>query len=425
MTSSMILALLITLFMIFLIMFDKLPFGAPPLVACLLMVLFGVTDIKTAFGGFSNSTTIMLASFMVIIAALQKTSLIGSFRRAILRLAERGGYRAYVMLFLIVMLACSLFGTGSTAFYVMTLGILSTIQYSDQLPRGKVIAAAGFACNHPLIPINVALQYGLVLAVLKSAGSSITDVNFPKFCLVNFILSLSYIAWALVGYKVLPSQNVEAEEEGGHSLAADYNLSKGKEYVTYAAFIIAVIGMVLQSMVGDRAYMIPGLAAAILLAMGVLNFDEVRNNMGAPIILMTAGVIGVADALGSTGLTALIGETVSQKLGTGVSPFVLIFTFCMLTSILATLTGSNIGTVSVFAPIAISTCISLGLDPTAAAAAIVISGWNGHFLPVDGMPAMVMGIGRYKLTEFWKYTIPMYFIRLTALTAGALLMFPM
>jgi len=90
MTSSMILALLITLFMIFLIMFDKLPFGAPPLVACLLMVLFGVTDIKTAFGGFSNSTTIMLASFMVIIAALQKTSLIGSFRRAILRLAERG-----------------------------------------------------------------------------------------------------------------------------------------------------------------------------------------------------------------------------------------------------------------------------------------------------------------------------------------------
>lgn len=41
------------------------------------------------------------------------------------------------------------------------------------------------------------------------------------------------------------------------------------------------------------------------------------------------------------------------------------------------------------------------------------------------MPAMVMGVGNYKLTEFWKFTIPMYFIRLLALTAGALLMFPM
>lgn len=425
MTSSMIIALLITLFMIVLIMSDKLPFGAPPLIACLLMVLCGVTDIKTAFGGFSNSTTIMLASFMVIIAALQKTSLIGSFRRAILRLAEKGGFRAYVMLFLIVMLACSLFGTGSTAFYVMTLGILSTIQYSDELPRGKVIAAAGFACNHPLIPINVALQYGLVLAVLQSAGSNIIDVNFPKFSVVNFILSLSYIAWALIGYKVLPNKNVEVEGEQGQTIVTDYNLPKGKEYATYAAFIIAVIGMVLQSKVGDRAYMIPGLAAAFVLAIGVLNFDEVRNNLGAPIILMTAGVIGVADALGSTGLTALIGETVAKGLGNDVNPFVLVFAFCILTSVLATLTGSTIGTVSVFAPMAITTCMSLGLDPTAAAIAIVISGWNGHFLPIDGLPAMVMGIGKYKLTEFWKYTIPMYLIRLLALTAGAILLFPM
>ena len=85
----------------------------------------------------------------------------------------------------------------------------------------------------------------------------------------------------------------------------------------------------------------------------------------------------------------------------------------------------HLNTVYVFAPMAIAACMSLGLNPTAAAAAIVISGWNGHFLPIDGMPAMVMGIGKYKLIEFWKYTIPMYFIRLLALTAGALLLFPM
>jgi di/tricarboxylate transporter len=112
-------------------------------------------------------------------------------------------------------------------------------------------------------------------------------------------------------------------------------------------------------------------------------------------------------------------------LGTNINPFILVFTFCILTSVLATLTGSTLGTVYVFAPLAISTCLSLGLNPTAAAAAIVVSGWNGHFLPIDGMPAMIMGLGNYKLTEFWKFTVPMYFIRLLALTAGALLMFPM
>jgi di/tricarboxylate transporter len=426
MTTSMIIALAITVFMIILIMTDKLPFGAPPLLACLLMVLFGITDIKTAFGGFSNATIIMLASFMAIVAALEKTSLIGNFRKTILNMANHGGFKAYVLLFIIVMLASSIFGTGSTAFYVLTLGILSTIQYSDKLPRGKVIAAAGFACNHPLIPINVTLQYGIVIAVLEAAGSTIVKVNLAKFSIVNLILSLAYVAWALIGYKVLPNKNVEDTELGdGKDKEIVYDLPKWKEYATYAAFAAAVVGMIMQSKFGDAAYMIPGLAAGFVLVIGVLNFNEVRNNIGAPIILMSAGVIGVADALGGTGLTKLVGTSVAGMLGANVNPFVLIFVFCILTSLLATLTGSTIGTVYVFAPMAIATCMSLGLNPTAAAAAIVISGWNGHFLPIDGLPAMVMGIGKYKLTEFWKYTVPMYFIRLLALTIGAVLIFPM
>lgn len=426
MTVPMIIALAITLLMVILIMIDKLPFGAPPLLACLLMVLCGVTNIKTAFGGFSNATIIMLASFMAIVAALEKTNLIGAFRRTILKMANHGGYKAYVLLFIIVMLASSIFGTGSTAFYVLTLGILSTIQYTDKLPRGKVIAAAGFACNHPLIPVNVTLQYGIVIAVLEAAGSAVVKVNLAKFSILNLMLSLAYIAWALIGYKVLPNKNVEdTENVDGKAQEIVYDLPKWKEYTTYAAFAAAVVGMILQSKFGDAAYMIPGLAAGLVLVIGVLDFNEVRNNIGAPIILMSAGVIGVADALGGTGLTALVGHTVAGMLGTNVNPYVLIFVFCMLTSVLATLTGSTIGTVYVFAPMAIATCMSLHLNPTAAAAAIVISGWNGHFLPIDGMPAMVMGIGKYKLTEFWKYTVPMYFIRLLALTVAAVVIFPM
>ena len=41
------------------------------------------------------------------------------------------------------------------------------------------------------------------------------------------------------------------------------------------------------------------------------------------------------------------------------------------------------------------------------------------------MPAMIMGAGNYNLKEFWKFTIPQYFIRLLVLTGGALLLFPM
>lgn len=425
MTPQMIIALAITVFMVILIMMDKLPFGAPPLLACLLLVIFGIADIKAAFAGFSNATIVMLAEFMAIIAALQKTSFIVTFKTTMFNMANKGGFKAYVLMILIVMLGCSLFGTGSTAYYVLTIGLLSTLPYSKKLPPSKVIMTAGFAANHPLIPFNTALQYGIVLAVLNSAGV-VAQVPVAKFAVVNFALSLGFLINCLIQYKMLPDHPIsEATDEVKAQGTAVSTLPKWKEQVTYVAFVAAVIGMILQSTLGDAGYAIPGLSVAVLLVIGVMDFKEIRDAISAPIILMSAGVIGVADALGSTGLTDLVGSTVAGMLGASINPFIMILVFCILTSVLATMTGSTIGTVYVFAPLAIATCTNLGLDPTAAACAIVVSGWCGHFLPIDGMPAMVMGVGNYKISEFWKFTIPQYFIRLIALTAGSLFMFPM
>ena len=424
MTVPMIIALLVTAFMVWLIMTDKVPFGAAPLIACALMVLFGVTDIATAFRGFSNSSIVMLASFMVIIAALQKTRFIAAFKRAILRMASKGGYKAYVLIILVVMLGTSCFGTGSTAYYVMILGLLSTIPSTQALPRSKFLMPAGFACNHPLIPVNTALQYGYVIAVLEAGGAAMS-VSLPKFAIVNLCLSLGFLIWCLVAYKFMPVKDVPATTEAAAEAAEEAEaLPAWQEYVIYGCFVAAIIGMVAQSYIGDQGYAVVATAVCVLLLTKIMNFKEICSNLGAPIILMSAGVIGVAEALGVTGLTNLVGETVAGMLGSNINPFILVFVFCVLTSVLATLTGSTIGTVLVFAPMAVATCVSLGWDPTAAASAIVVSGWCGHFLPIDGLPAMCMGLGNYTMKEFWKFTIPQYFIRLLALTAGALLLFP-
>ena len=423
MTTQMIIALAITALMVVLIMMDKLPFGAPPLLACLLLVIFGIADIKAAFGGFSNATIVMLAEFMAIIAALQKTSFIANFKKTMFKIANQGGIKAYMLMILIVMLGCSLFGTGSTAYYVMVIGFLSTLPYTKKLPPSKVVMTAGFAANHPLIPFNTALQYGIVIAVLNSAGVA-ANIPVSKFAIVNLFLSLGFLLNCVIQYKFLPDHPIAASTDAAVTEDAAPSLPKWKEQVTYFVFILAVVGMLLQSKIGDAGYAIAGISVGVILVTGVMDFKEIRDSISAPIILMSAGVIGVADALGSTGLTDLVGSTVANMLGTNVNPFVMIFVFCILTSVLATLTGSTIGTVYVFAPLAIATCTSLGLDPTAAACAIVISGWCGHFLPIDGMPAMVMGVGDYNIKEFWKFTIPQYFIRLLALTAGSLLIFP-
>jgi di/tricarboxylate transporter len=475
----MVFALAITVLMIVLIMIDRLPFGVPPLIACLLMVVFNVVPINVAFSGFANATIIMLASFMAVIAALQKTDLVSGFKRMITRLGTKGGFRAYVLIVVFVMLGCSIFGTGSTAYYVLVIGLLSTLAYNKKLPPSKVLMPAGFAANHPMLPFNVALQYGIVVAVLEAAGVR-ENIDLVRFSIVNLVLSLGFLVWCLIAYRMLPDHPITDDETGTASPsgvkepalagarttaaggsdgdgthagpatdpatpgphAAEANatslaassatatvaapmLGRRKQLATYFCFVLAIAGMISYSTIGDAGYAITGLAVAVLLITRVLDFSEIRDAISQPIIIMSAGVIGIAEALGATGLTKLVGKSVAGLLGGDVSPFLLVFAFCVLTSVLATLTGSTIGTVYVFAPLAIATCVSLGLNPAAAAVAIVISGWNGHFLPIDGLPAMVMGVGKYSLIQFWKFTIPMYFIRLLALTAGALLLFPM
>lgn len=424
MTSQMILALAITVLMIVLILIDKMPFGVPSLLACLLLIVFGVTDIKTAFSGFSNSAIIMMASFSAVMVGVEKTSLLARFKRTMLNIASKGGFKSYLLIILVVMLVCSLFGSGLTAYYVFTIGLLATFPDNRALPPSKILMPAGFAANHPLIPINVAFQYGVAVVVLESVGF-MDGVSYLRFMVVNFFFSAGFFLNCVLQYRFLPDHPIAQTAEQAPEENEESVLSKKQEIITYICFIISVISMMANSYIGEAGYAIVGISAGVLLLFGVMDFKELRNAISSPIILMSAAVVGIAETLNSVGFISLVGDAVASKLGTDINPFLLIFGFCLLTTILTTTTGSTNGTIFMLAPLAISTCAQMGLNPTAAAVAVVVAGDGGHFLPLDGMPAMIMGTGKYTLKEFWKFTVPQYFLRLLALSLGTYLMFPM
>ncbi|MGM0113917.1 hypothetical protein IGI52_004292 [Enterococcus sp. DIV0187] len=150
MTIEMILALGILVFMIVLIMSDKLAFGAPPLLACLLLVVTGLSTVQEAFAGFVNSSVIMVAGFMVVMAGLMKTSLIGRVQSTMISLVNRGGYKSYVLLLIVVMLGASLTGSGSTGYYVLILSLVSMIPYNKKNAYIKINDAVRF-CDEPSV----------------------------------------------------------------------------------------------------------------------------------------------------------------------------------------------------------------------------------------------------------------------------------
>ena len=421
MTMQMIIPLAIVIIMIVMIMSDKFSFGAPPLVACCLLVITGCSTISEAFAGFTNSNVVMIAGFMAVMAALQKTSIMAKVQNVMAKLAARGGFKAYALLLVVVMLFSSL-TSGSTGYYVMVLTIVSTIPYNKHLPNSKLLMPLGFATGRALIPVGVAFWMGLASSLLESGGYQAT-LTLPKFALMVFVMSIFFLIWSLVAYRLLPdhdiSEGANSEVQTAETKTAAPALPAWKESCTYVAFGISVIGMMFASNIGEAAYIIPALCTAFLCLIGVFNFKEVRNNVFSPLILMMAAVIGVADALAASGFTTMVGEAVAGAMGANVSPIVLTLMFCLLTSACATLTGASIGSLFIFAPIGIATCISLGIDPTGLAAAVTVSAWGGGFLPIDGLPAMILGMGKYKLSQFFKFAVPMYLIGILGLTVGA------
>lgn len=425
MTIEMFTALAILVIMIAMIMSDKFSFGAPAMVACALLVVTGISTISEAFVGFTSSNVVMLAGFLAVMAGLEKTRCMSQLKTLMGKFAAKGGFKSYVILVIIVMIGASIIGPGQSAFYVTVIGIVSTIPYSENLPNSKLIMPLGFATQRPLVPVNIAYFLGFTTSVL---GAEYT-ISAPRYSVMMAFMGVGFLIWLLIGYFVLPNHDIHDGIEIDLTALEDDDekdlLPQWKETVTYVVFGISIVGMMCSSLIGEVAYIVPAMAAGVLCLINVLTFDETIKNLFCPLIIMTACVIGVANALDSTGFTAMVGNAVAGVVGGDVSPFLLILAFCFLTSACATLTGASIGALFIFAPIGVGTCVSLGLDPTAMAAAVTVSAWGGGFLPIDGLPAMILGKGKYKMSDMFKFTIPMYFIQIIALAIGAVVAFPM
>ena len=73
---EMYIVLAITLFMMVMFIWNKVPFGVTTMTCCLLLAMFGIVDIPKAFGGFGNKIVVLIAPMLVLSAALCKTSLV-------------------------------------------------------------------------------------------------------------------------------------------------------------------------------------------------------------------------------------------------------------------------------------------------------------------------------------------------------------
>lgn len=416
MTLSMIITLAIIVLMVVVIISDKLPFGAPALIAAALLVVFNQADIATAFSGFTDKNVIMIMGFFAAMAALQKTKVIYDLQTALGKVAAKGGVAGFAMLMLVIMAVGNLIS--GTAYYVLVISIIATIPYNKKLPNSRILLPAAFASGMSgWLPNSVVFFTGLVASLVSNAGGGDVTVSIGKFCLMNVIWSAIYLVWAVIGHKLLPNHDVSGNVVEGAEQAEQKpfvaTLSNFQQTVVYVGYLAMIIAMIfLDKMPGEIGYALPVAIAGLFLCVGALSFKEMLSNMFSPVLIMMASVIGVAATMANCGLSAFLGEKISVLLGSSPSMMALVFVFALLTSVSATLTGASFGSLFIFGPIGIALCLQLGYTPIPLALACVKAAWINWFLPIDGLPALAMGTGKYKLTEFWKFVLPLWVLML-------------
>ena len=177
-------------------------------------------------------------------------------------------------------------------------------------------------------------------------------------------------------------------------------------------------GVVIAAATGLLSIMVAAMAGVLLMILtGCLQLRTAYRELRADVLLLIVGTIALGQAMQATGATELYAHAF-LKLFAGAGPSVVLAGFLLLTS-LGTQILSNNATAVLLLPVAISTALTLGVDPRPFIIAVCL-GASACFASPIGYQTnlMVYGPGNYRFVDYLKLGLP---LNLIVITGGAVL----
>ncbi|MDR4305015.1 SLC13 family permease [Chelatococcus sambhunathii] len=165
-------------------------------------------------------------------------------------------------------------------------------------------------------------------------------------------------------------------------------------------------------------------AAALMVLSGALPPRDVYHQLDAPILVMLAALIPVADSVRSTGGADLIAHGLSQ-LAVQLPPYGAL-SLILVAAMAVTPFLNNAATVLVMAPIAATFASSLGYRPEAFLMAVAIGAGCDFLTPIGHQcNTLVMGPGGYRYGDYARLGAPLSLLVVLVATPLLLLVWPM
>lgn len=411
-------------FMIFMFFTHKVPYGVATMTCCVLLCLTGVFEVKDAFSGLANKTTILVAGMFTVAYAFGKTSLINKIRGVMDRVREKSGFVFILSLFAIVILLAQLMGR--TAIVSIIALFLVSLDDNDEICPSRMI----FAAFSVLAAWSLKLPIGLGAVSAPGANAYYEGIiNNPELMLVPsdiikvaFIPCIALTIYALFAWKMIPKHAINTSNVKEVKKTAA--ISKRDETIINIVFVIVLLGFIFGAKVGSLMYVLPAAGVLVLIYTKVLTTKEAVDTLTSDMVWMIAGVLVMSDAIGKSGVGDMIGAGLQTVLGEHPNGIVVLLAFAVVTIVMTTFM-SNTGTAAVLSPIAASLSLVAGMDPRGIILVITIASVMAIAFPSGSAEcALAFAIGQHEPAKLMKYTLPYILIAIITLVFSANLFFP-
>lgn len=397
-----VLSLIIFVGCIALFVWDKLPMATTAVLGCVLMVVFGICDFKTAFGQFSSSTVILTIGVMIIGAAISETGLAARIGRWIVNLS-RGSEKKLIVGTYLVSGLMSAFLTNSAVLAIF-IPIIMGVSLSDANIKAKnLIMPIAYGCVIGGASTLVgSTQQMTAQGLLEEAGVQMfATFDFTPVGGILLLLGLIYILF--VGYK-------RGEKIWGNREDTDVEFQPGEgteigskvKMITVAAIFVVTVVLYITEWI---PLAITSSAAALLcIITGCISQKKAISSVNWNIVGRLAGCLGLAKALEAAGGTTLIAAGFRAIVGDAISPFLL---FCILVFLVQFTSEfiSNSTAILIVLPILLSVAPDMGLNVHSYALGITIASGVALSNPLASSTlGMSMSVG-YRFNDYFKYSV--------------------
>ncbi len=424
MTIEIIIVLAILAFMVVMLLTRIIPYGVTAMICCVAFVLTGVCDLSTAFSGLSNSTTIMVATMIVVASALGKTSLVHRLRGVMTNLQGKQGIFLVVALCVITIALSQLMG--QIACLSIMLLFVQTLDEKSSISPARMLFAV--ACINTIwtskIPIGMgATMPGTINSFYQGMVGPEDLLAITDYFKAGILPAIVGTLYCILCYKLIPSGKIDNSQV--KDVKETEALSRRDEIITFLVFFLVMGGFMFSNQLGsDVTNVLPAAGVLILILTKVLSVKEAVSTLTSDMVWMIAGMTVMSSVLGSTGVGDLIGNTVLNILGSNPSGLFVSIVFCVVTTILTNFL-SNMGTMALMCPIAAATAQAGGMNVKAVVLVAAVSSWFAIAMPTGCAGAMMaFGIGNHNAFKVMKFTLPLVLLLMISLIIGVNLFFP-